>query len=135
MRPVRCRVWAPALDSRSVQEIAISLVLLGLGLALAATPPVPGMWGTVVVGGASLVVGAIASLVYHARLRRALRAQGALPMWWWVHPVPYHARLEDDPDVRDAVMRAFYVGVASAVVSLTATVAGLVFVARFIWTS
>ena len=37
--------------------------------------------------------------------------------------------------IRDAVMRAFYVGVASAVVSLTATVAGLVFVARFMWTS
>ena len=60
-------------------EAGIGLGLLLGALALVALPAVPGMWGAATLTVLSIIVGMLASAVYHHRLRQFLRGRGALP--------------------------------------------------------
>jgi len=111
-------------------EATVALALLIGGLALAALPSHVGMWGAAIVTALALITGIVASIIYHARLRAALRPRHLLPRHWWVHPLPLHGHLEELPRERDRVLTPFYVGVACAVVSLSGAVIGSVFAVR-----
>lgn len=113
-------------------EVALALALALGGLALVALPPQVAMWCAAAITGLALVVGIIASTVYHLRLRAALRPRGLLPSHWWIHPLPLHKLLDEHPDVRRAVLTPFYVGVACAVLCLCAALMGSVFAVRMV---
>lgn len=115
-------------------EAGIGLGLLLGALALVALPAVPGMWGAAALTCLSMIVGVLASAVYHHRLRKFLRGRGALPRGWWLHPTPHHRVLDDDPRARERVLTPFYVGVVCAASSLVCAFSGAIFAARWIWT-
>jgi len=110
----------------------LALALVVGGLALVALPPQLGMWGAAIVTAGALVIGLIASAVYHARLRGVLRPRGLLPSYWWLHPLPLHPLLDDFPRERRAVLHPFRVGVVCAVMCLASTVMGSIFAVRTI---
>jgi hypothetical protein len=98
--------------------IALLMVLLLLGTGLVATF-VPWTWllgAGVACAGLGLIFGIPASLEYHLRLARALRALGPLPRGWWLHPTPHHEKLAQEPLAH--VMKAFWVGAAGFSLSL-----------------
>lgn len=68
------------------------------------------------VTGAGLSLGLPAGAVYHGVLRSCLRANGALPARWWLHPVALHDRLAAAQRAR--VMRWFLLGGAGFAASL-----------------
>jgi len=63
-----------------------------------------------------LALGLPTSLVYHAKLARALAARGELPPRWWLAPTRLHPRLRDAE--RRAVLRWFFLGGAGFVITL-----------------
>jgi hypothetical protein len=71
-----------------------------------------------------LALGIPTSLVYHAKLARALAARGELPPRWWLAPTRLHARLRDTE--RRAVRRWFFLGGAGFVITIAGCAAVLV---------
>jgi hypothetical protein len=55
-----------------------------------------------------LLLGLPTGLLYHLRLRAALRARGELPGRWWLRPVALHGRLRSAE--RRGVLAWFYAG-------------------------
>jgi hypothetical protein len=63
-----------------------------------------------------LALGIPTSLVYHARLARALGPRGELPPRWWLAPTRLHPRLRGAE--RRAVLRWFFLGGAGFVLTI-----------------
>ncbi len=90
----------PLLSGTAVLELGVLGVVLGLGLGIPT------------------------SLVYHAKLARALGARGELPPRWWLAPTRLHARLRGTE--RRAVLRWFFAGGAGFVITLAGCAAAFV---------
>jgi hypothetical protein len=112
----------PAPRVRSFLIAPEVLIVIGCvaTLALWSLPPLIGLWvgGTLALG--ALVGGALAGVVYHVQLHRALA-----PMrtgWWW-NPTREHGRL-DDPQ-RRRVMPWFFAGAAGFAGAIAGSVAFL----------
>lgn len=102
---------------------AIGATLVGSALIYALLP-----WETAVTASAWMIAAGMAlgvpsGFYYHLRLRRLLRARGALPSRWWLRPFAQHELLNES--ARRGLVPWFIVGGLGFVV----TVAGCVLVA------
>lgn len=116
--------------ARLVFEVIVAAVVAGLALAgalaMLASPELLIEYGVIaaVVG---TVVGTIVSVVYHAKLWRALATSGSVPRDWLLRPFTYHRRL--DVERQALILPWFYVGVTvfiAVAVACTISVVGLV---------
>jgi hypothetical protein len=98
-----------------IEVLAVVAIIVGL-IVIAAVPAGSG----IVVGGGvalgSLVLGAIAGLVYHVTLYRALEPRDGLPRGWVWHPTDFHPKLEDAERLR--VLPWFWTGASFAALSI-----------------
>lgn len=96
-----------------------TILVVAMVVALLAIAAIPAESG-ILVGGAialgSLLVGAVAGLVYHVALHRSLAPRGALRRGWFWHPTDYHGELDASQRVR--VLPWFVVGAAGFVGSI-----------------
>ncbi len=98
------------MDSLRVRSILIApelLLVMGcvVTVALWSLPPMLGVWVGAALSAGSLVGGALAGVVYHVRLHRAL---APMPRGWLWDPTRQHHRLA--PVQRDRVMPWFLAG-------------------------
>jgi hypothetical protein len=93
-----------------MREILLALMLVAV-LSIASAATALSFIQMLVAGFALLVaghaIGVPASVVYHVKLRRAVRARGALPRGWIWRPMTLHATLE--PEERRRILPWFYV--------------------------
>jgi hypothetical protein len=96
--------------------LATVVLLAGLSLALPLLPPEALLAAGAGLALAGLALGVPTGLVYHLRLRAALRARAALPARWWLHPTVLHAELREDE--RRSVLAWFAAGGAGFVLTV-----------------
>ncbi|WP_146157352.1 hypothetical protein [Enhygromyxa salina] len=89
-------------------EIVIAIGIIVALLASAMIPPMSLLWLSVGVGTLGAGLGLPAGFVYHAKLWRALRAEGHATGDMWLRPHHLHVKLSDQR--RSAVVVWFAVG-------------------------
>lgn len=76
-------------------EIVIAVAIVAALLLAAMIPPMTMLWAGVVLGSLGALLGLPAGFVYHARLWRALRAEGLATTGMWIRPHHLHRQLSD----------------------------------------
>lgn len=101
------------------EVVIAALIVVALVLA-AMIPPMTLLWIGVILGTLGALLGVPAGLVYHARLWKALRAEGHGTEGMWLRPHHLHAKVSED---RLAPIEAWF---AAGVVGFAMTMLGAV---------
>jgi hypothetical protein len=99
-----------------VFELAIAAIIVALLVAAAMIPPLTLVWAGAALGSLGALVSIPAGLVYHARLWRALRANGLETRGIWLRPTRLHERLPEHE--LDAIRVVFMLGAGAFVLTL-----------------
>ena len=113
-------VQPPPRYSIEVFEVAIALVIVVVLVAAAMIPPMTLLWLGAALGSLGGLIGVPAGLYYHAKLWRAIRAEGLDTRGMWLRPHHLHARLPDDQ--LGPVATWFSIGAAAFVATLVGAV-------------
>jgi hypothetical protein len=109
-------------------EAIVALLILAALLLAALVPPMPLLWVAASLGSLGGLLGVPAGLIYHAKLWRALRAEGQDTAGMWLRPHLLHDKLSEER--RELVQRWFAVGVVGFMLTILGAVGVVTAVVR-----
>ena len=111
-----------------VFELIIAGLIITALLAAALIPPMSLLWAGAIVGTLGAAFGLPAGFVYHARLWRALRAEGLDTDGMWIRPHHLHRKLSDGR--REPIVALFTVGAVGFGLTMLGAVAVVAAIVR-----
>jgi len=109
-------------------EAIVALLILAVLILASLVPAMPLLWVAAATGSLGAIVGVPAGLVYHAKLWRALRAEGHPTTGMWLRPHLLHDKLSEQRLV--VVQRWFAVGVVGFMLTILGAIGVVTAVVR-----